>query len=350
MNIKLLELNDIEFINNKRCENNVHKILTRNTRTFLPFIKFKKKFEEKNIHFVESKKDADCYFVGWGSTCNLFLEYEESIKCGIEFLKSLDKPFYFFDTSDSTSFHGILDIFKECVGIKYLKSQYLKDLNLYKNKSTFGRYWWPQVEGMEYGLSDLDITLLKNKLNLSNINWLYNKKYNPINQKKYYEYDVICLVGILNYKQLNYGKDVSLYYNEYRNNIFSKLEKLKKYNFKILTSQTTGKLNEFEYRDVCLKSKIMVSPHGFGDGVQAREMDAINFGNTIFKSNITNLVTSPNYDENTYVDYKTDLSDFEEKLVDTIKNFKEHETKILEVRKKIEYYFENFVSDTIKIL
>jgi hypothetical protein len=350
MKIKILELNNIETPRNGRIENNSHKIYGRNSRTFLHFLNRVNDFKKYDIHFVKEKKDADVYFVGWGSICNMTLEYEESIKCGIEFLKSLDKPFYFFDTNDSVSLYGIFDVFKECPGIKYFKSNYFKNLDLYKNPSTLGRYWWPLVSTLQYKISESDLDILKSKIELANINWLYHGPYSPVKNEKNYKYDAICLVGILKNEEFNYKKNIGCYYNECRLKVFDKIKKLEKYKFKILTTESTGKLKFDEYRSICLHSKVMISPHGFGE-INARELDAINYGNIILKQDISHIATNPNvYCDDTCIYYNDDLSNFEEKLVDSIKNFNIHNNKIENIRKKMESSIDNFVLDVVKSL
>jgi|688.fasta_scaffold00685_37 hypothetical protein len=357
MKIKILETQDIEFAPNKRCQNNVSRITSRNKRAFYPYIGLKNEFKEHGIDFVDDKRQADCYFVGWGSVCNMGLEYEQSVASGVEFLKSLDKPFYFFDTNDSVMLHGIFDVFKQCPGLKYFKSHYYRDLSLYTKPTSFGRYWWPLVPELEYKLSNDDLELLKSKIELSNTNWIYHRKpYNPINVDIInYKYDAICLVGILNIdstmdrpSMFNYKKEIGKYYNDHRLNIFKKLKNLEKYNFKILTSEQSGKLDEDSYERICLESKIMISPHGFGE-INSRELDAINYGNVICKGDIRHIITKPDlFHDDSCIFYKDDLSDFEEKLVDGIQNFNNHKIKIKNIRNRMDYALNMFITDTFR--
>lgn len=357
MKIKILEISGIEFAPNNRCQNNITKIILRNQRTFYPYIELKNHFKKYGIDFVDDKKQADFYFVGWGSVCNMGLEYEESIENGIKFLRSLDKPFYFFDTNDSVMLHGIFDVFKQCPGIKYFKSHYYKDLNLYTKPTSFGRYWWPLVPELEYKLTNDDLELLKSKISLSNTNWIYHKKsYNPINiNNKNYKYDAICLVGILNSSSnmhqtnmFNYKKEIGKYYNDHRLNIFRKLKNLEKYNFSILTSEKTGKLDVNSYEKVCSESKIMISPHGFGE-INSKELDAINYGNVICKGDIRHIMTNPDiYRDDTCIFYKDDLSDLEERLVDGIQNFENHKDKVKNIRNKMNHALNMFITDTVQ--
>lgn len=350
MKIKILETQDIEFVSNKRCQNNVSKITGRNRRTFHPYIELKNKFKDHEIDFVDDKRRADCYFVGWGSVVNTQLEYEQSVASGVEFLKSLDKPFYFFDTNDSVMLHGIFDVFKQCPGLKYFKSHYYRDLSLYTKPTSFGRYWWPLVPELEYKLSNNDVELLNSKIALSNTNWIYNcgMTYNPSNIDIInYKYDAICLVGISN-THSNYKKEISKYYNDHRLNIFKTLKNLEKYNFNILTSERSGKLDANSYAQVCLESKIMISPHGFGE-INSRELDAINYGNVICKGDIRHIVTNPDlFHDDTCIFYKDDLSDFEDRLVDGIQNFNNHKIKIKNIRNRLEYALNMFITDTTR--
>ena len=63
------------------------------------------------------------------------------------------------------------------------------------------------------------------------------------------------------------------------------------------------------------KSKICISPFGLGE-ITLRDFEIIISGSAIFKGNCDHMDTWPNLfiKDQTYIDYKWDLSDFEDKL------------------------------------
>lgn len=357
MKIKLLEINDIELLRNKRLENNITRIILRNRRTFVPYLYFQKYLENYDVFFTNSRKDADVYFISWGSVFNQSLNYSESISSGVEVLKSLDKPFYFFDTNDTVSLHGIFDVFKNCPGVKYLKSHYYKNLDEYLNEYTYGREWWNKDNKDNlYKLNVNELNLLKNKIDLSYTSWMYsdvsifNKNISLIKSKKNKDdYDVICLVGIKKIENC-FNKDYASYYNDIRVKTLNKLEDLKKYNFKILTSQNTGKLKTEEYISKCISSKIMISPNGFGE-INTRELDAIKYGNILFKQDFSKIKTSPDlFNDNTCFFFDNNLENFEEKLVDAINNYDSYVYKVENIRNKLIKEIENLPKNILKIV
>jgi len=75
------------------------------------------------------------------------------------------------------------------------------------------------------------------------------------------------------------------------------------------------KLKRKKYFSEMEKSKICISPFGFGE-ITLRDFEIIISGSAIFKANCDHMDTWPNLfvKDQTYIDYKWDLSDFEEKL------------------------------------
>lgn len=357
MKIKILEINDIELLKNKRLENNITRIILRNKRAFYPYLFFKNYLKNYDIFFTNSRDEADVYFISWGSIFNQSLNYSESIECGVEVLKSLDKPFYFFDTSDSVSLYGIFDVFKNCPGLKYLKSHYFKNLDDYLNDYTLGREWWDRSKKNDlYKLNTNDLSLLKDKIGLTYTSWIYsninifNENIRSIDYKKdNCEYDVICLVG-LRKSDVCFGKDYAPYYNDIRIKTLKKLEELKKYNYKILTSQITGKLKTQEYISKCISSKIMISPNGFGE-INTRELDGIKYGNILFKQDFSKIKTSPYlFNEDTCFFFDNNLENFEYNLVESIKNYDQHVNKVENIRNKLISEIKNLPENILKIL
>jgi hypothetical protein len=92
----------------------------------------------------------------------------------------------------------------------------------------------------------------------------------------------------------------------------------------------------------------MISPHGFGE-INSRELDAINYGNVICKGDIRHIITKPDlFHDDSCIFYKDDLSDFEEKLVDGIQNFNNHKIKIKNIRNRMDYALNMFITDTFR--
>jgi hypothetical protein len=101
------------------------------------------------------------------------------------------------------------------------------------------------------------------------------------------------------------------------------------------------KLKRKKYFTEMEDSKICVSPFGFGE-ITLRDFEIIISGSAIFKANCDHMETWPNLfvKEKTYLDYKWDLSDFDEKL----DYYTEHSESTAEIAKNCQDLYKNLLT------
>ena len=304
MNIKILELDK-----------------HRNETTFRPYISAKNEFEKNGIFFVDSVKDADIFFVGQASILDKKLSLQSSAEKGLNFLKTLDKPFVIFDGQDSSSLIGTWDVCKWFSGIKCVKNVLLKDRREYSVRYPNGRWFWGESND---GYSVSDTSELGSIFIPGSTNWLntYGNKFpiQPINRNK--TYDVAILIG-LSKDNTEHTSTVSEYYNESRMNLFRVARDLK---CKVITTEKTGKLSRDKYMETLWNSKFCISPFGFGE-VNIREIEALMTSTVIIKPSIERVLTHPNiFGKDLSITCKDDYSDLPtlmEELLPTYYDFAE---------------------------
>lgn len=322
----------------------------RNETTFRPLLFEKKLFNEIGIEFV-TKGNADFAFIAQSSVTDKKLPLEKSIEKGLNFLKTVEEPYFLIDGQDSTSLIGTYDVFKQSNAILLLKNNILKDRSLYKNKYVNGRYFWGSGN---YSCDDIDE--YNSKIVLSGFSWLntFGNNLQIQSVSKNRKHDVCCLIG-LSKENYEHGIRTDFYYNSTREKIFENVRKL---NCDTITTEKSGKLNRDEYYKTLMNSKICISPYGYGE-IAIRDIEAWSAGCIIIKPTMSFVDTMPNmyHDGNTYIVCKSDYSDLEEKVDFTLKNYKELQTyfykninKILTEEfnsyKIVKHYYDIFLKNT----
>lgn len=286
----------------------------RNETTFRPYLAAADELARRGIQFVNDESAADVVFVGQASIIDKKKSLEESARNGLEFLKNINRPFVVFDGQDSSSLIGTWDVCKNYSGLKLVKNVILDSIEDYRNKYENGRWFWGKSECAAGGYGVVDVESLRESLILSGVNWLntYGNKFpfNGVNKQK--KYDVAIMIGLSpeNYEHSSRTDDL---YNDSRRNLFSAAKNLK---CRVVTTETTGKLDRNKYLDVLYNSKFCISPFGYGE-VNIREIEALMMGTVIIKPSISNVVTKPwIYGDGMSLTCKPDYSDLTE-IVET---------------------------------
>lgn len=278
----------------------------RNETTFRPLLFENKLFNQIGIEFVVNG-NADFAFVAQASIIDKKVSLEESVTKGLNFLKTVNEPYFLFDGQDSTSLIGVFDILKQSNPILLLKNNLLKDRSLYKNKYVNGRYFW----GIgDYACEDID--KYNSKIKLSGFNWLNTFGNKPtINYNSNRSIDVCCLIG-LSKENYEHNLRTDVYYNEPRLKLFNEIKKLK---CNVVSTENTGKLDKESYYNTLINSKICISPYGYGE-IGIRDIEAISAGCIIIKPDMSFVDTLPNIYENgkTFISCNSDFSNLSEKI------------------------------------
>lgn len=302
----------------KLLEYNIH----RNETTFRYYWMNRHLFEQIGVQFVIDSDDYDIAFVGQASIIDKKVSLKESIDKGLNFINNITGEYVIVDGQDSTTLMGTIDVFRESNASLFLKTVYLNDFDLYKNKWVNGRMYWGEGE---YNVPDID--QLKNKMKLTGTNW--GNTYFPTGDFKYFQYSSdkkYDLCGMFQYplKTLVYehGLCQTPYYNNCRKPVYDLINNTKYTVCKLIDGQ---RVPEQEYMQNMYDSKIIFSPYGFGAYGAPRDVQAAQFGSILIKPSMDWVDTVPNMyiDNETYIACKHDLSDLEEKVEYVLSNFNE---------------------------
>ena len=151
----------------------------RNETTFRPVIAAANILRQVGIEITNSD-DYDYAIIGHASISNKKVSLQQSVTDGLKYLDSITGDYIIFDGQDSTSLIGTVDVYRHSKAIKFLKINYLKDRQLYKNYYYGGRFYWG--EGGDYNVPDIDA--LSNDMMLSGTNWV-NTYYTSGNMEVY---------------------------------------------------------------------------------------------------------------------------------------------------------------------
>ena len=269
----------------------------------------------------------------------------------ISFLKLYQKKvnkLIWFDSSDSTSVtHFEVMPYVDL----YLKKQILKNINLYKTNFYGGRLF-TDFYNKKYKIKDLSIFSnyypLKEKykkklkvswnIGLGNIFETFNKvdvfvrKFFPFLMTNKYIFDNLPyknkrFVDLVFRGSLNYERETVKFHRKLMYEELLKISKKKQIvsvigskvfnNFlnSELLQKAKKRLSIKEYMFLMSKSKISVSPFGWGE-IGARDFETISSGAILFKPDMSHLLTWPDYfiPNETYVPIRWDYSDLERKI------------------------------------
>ena len=90
-------------------------------------------------------------------------------------------------------------------------------------------------------------------------------------------------------------------------------------------SLDTRRVNLIKYYNLLKKSKVVISPFGWGE-INYKDYEAFIYGNLLFKPDVSHIQTWPElfYKNKTYLQFKWDLSDFDKKIKNIKSNFEEY--------------------------
>ena len=340
----------------KLLDYNIH----RNETTFRYYVANQDLFKEVGIEFTTNSDSYDFAFVGQASIIDKKISLKESTNKGLEFLEKISGDYFIIDGQDSTSLIGTIDVFRQSKALKFLKTVYLKDHLLYKEKWANGRMYWGAGN---YNVPDIE--KLWPKMDLTGTNWgntffpngnFYEGYYSK--EPVFYPYDTnkkYDLCGLFQYplKEPVYEHEFlqTPYYNKFRKPIYDLINNPK---YNSCTLKEGNRLPEQEYYQNMYDSKIIFSPYGFGEYGAPRDVQAHQFGCVLIKPKMDWINTGPNmYVENeTYIPCKQDYSDLEEKVDYVLSNYKTLQPFLTEnARKQLikAYNPENLVLHTYNI-
>lgn len=302
----------------------------RNETTFRPLLFQQQLFNDIGIQFVTEGK-ADFAFVGQASIINKKISLDDSIEFGLNFLKTVNEPYFIFDGQDACTLIGTYEVFKNSEAINMFKICLYKNRNDYLNEYVNGRSYWGR------GNYKLDSLYKFDKILLSHTNWLSTIKPNWYNYDQNKQYDVSALFSANLKTTIEHGLDQSVYYNGHRQNLLSTLDS----KFKVAKNENGIRYSLEEYYNKMYNSKIILSPFGFGE-LPPRDLESCMLGAVLIRPDVSHVETLPNIyiPYETYIPCKHDFSDLNEKIDYVLSDYKNIQSFYVEnMRKKyIEEY------------
>lgn len=309
----------------------------RNETTFRPIVQCKDEFYSNGINLTRDFRSADICLVGQASFIDKKLSLNDSVNFGMDFLKSIDKPFVLVDGQDSSSLMGTWDICRNYNNLKIIKNITLSDFNKYSEPFHNGRWFWGKSE-VGYSIPIEEISQLKDSIKLSGTNWLntFGRQIEFPDLSLEREYDVAVLIGLVP-DNFEYKIRTDIEYNSPRKKLFHEVSKLK---CKVVTTEKTGKLSRDEYFKILRSSKICISPFGFGE-VNIREIECLMAGTILIKPDISFVKTKPYiYGEGMSMTCFPDFSDLSDRVEYVLSNWN------LIHRNYIERQYETFMLES----
>lgn len=300
-----------------------------------PLFLFKKKFEQMNIQFNFFKNFNNKVF-----ECDyLFLNSRNFPKqntdfIDLEYLKKIYKineNIIWFDMRDSagTTQFEVMPYVK-----KYVKKQIYKDYELYKKNLYGGRFYTDYYHKNHDIVDDIDYQsyllndIYKKKIILGwNIGISKFFNYSKYNRIHYYFENLMSFVNkeninkLLNFQNVDHiNKSFDIFFHMnlkfkrktvafQRNEIFKILSKT--YANKI----SNQRINKKSFINKLVKSKLNICAYGWGE-VCYRDYESVYCGTPFLTADMSRIETWPNiyYDQDTYLSYSLDFSDFEDKV------------------------------------
>lgn len=268
--------------------------------------------------------DCDAVCIASGVYRTLWPEHEYKIFADIEALNKRNIPVYWFDTTDSTySTQAKVLPYVRC----YYKAQLLKDRTAYQRVYRGGRVYtdyFHRLYGVEDQTDTFAATIEPKYFSKLKISWNSGLDNHGLARFKRFRRMKDILRDLL---RLRYSYNVSFVENWERpmevtcrvstNYLRSSVRMHREKIIAILQKRgvNTDKVAPREYLQELAKSKIAVSPFGLGE-ITLRDFEIIISGALLFKPAMEHLETWPDLftEGETYVGFKWDLSDFDEKL------------------------------------
>lgn len=305
-----------------------------NVRSFLfPLIKFHKYFKGKGLDFVFNPKgnitDCDVIFIESNYYGKRWINEEEVIlEEIINFRKKIGKVIY-FDTSDSTS---LLNPNVISHVDKYCKGQILKDRNQYK-KRFYGNRVFTDFCKKNYQITDNKATYseaLKTKKEIEKINIFWNSSISNYSilgkiMNEVYEYIPLQQILFLPKRKKNGIKDREIFFRmnmEYTRMTVQWHRVQAEKSLKL--RKQFSRINIFQYFYELSKSKVCISPFGWGE-INYRDFETFLCGTLLIKPDMRHLKTWPNLyrDGIDVITYNWSCDDLYDKVSKIIQNYNE---------------------------
>lgn len=258
----------------------------------------------------------------------------------IQKLRSKTNKIILFDTGDGTGSDcfWIIEHIDLC-----LKKQILKDKKLYCGNAYTASFmkWVPDAIIEDVFKDDHSyIGCPENQLHKIQKGWnIAYVDYRNLPLGRFYPSAIIpeSIVSGPSFLKPNTNRNISIsfrgtnhtipHYHYQRSRIIQVLSKLKRNDNSIIDG---GKVNRKKYLNELANSTGIISPFGWGE-ICYRDFEAFIFGCLLIKPDMKHIDTFPNLfsDNETYIPFKWDVSDFEEKLIDIKTNI----SKYIEVAK-----------------
>ncbi len=312
-------------------------IVSANSSSFLtPIIKNKNNIENLGVKvnffqkFSESILDCDTLVFesklfkhAWGKN-----ELHKT-KDFFDYVREKVKRFIFVDLSDSSSF--VINEALELVDI-YFKNQIYHDRELY-SKNFYGRRIFSDFYHKKSFVTDNIPEKYKSvaKKDVRKIKLSWNScfaNYSYIGSWMQRIYKILPLNFFLTYPKYNRNyfyksNDITcrMNTNYSKNTIAFQRKEIRK----ILSGKFTAtRLSKYKYYQELKKSRIMISPFGYGE-INLKDFEGFLYKCLVFKPNMDHLETWPNlYVKNkTYLDFSWNLNDIQSKLDNILSNPKQ---------------------------
>jgi len=289
----------------------------RNIQTFRPFVLHTSLFYQAGIQFVE-EGDCDFEFIGMEDFINKKLPLSESISKGLELLATIEKPYFLFDGSDSTSLMGAYEVFTQSQAIHLYKNQLLSREE-YKNKTAFNKWFFGTGTSLDLSYDILEKDYEKIKLSGWNLGYHHPQYLNftPNNLSK--DIDVCAIYQGYHVENSDHHVRNDLLYTSHRVSAWETLSKSSR-------NVVTDKKPYSEYVDILSRSKVAISPFGMGE-ICFRDFEIVHYGTVMIKPDMSRIITEPNLyvPYETYIPCKPDWSDLLDVVEEVLTNWDKYE-------------------------
>lgn len=325
--------------------------------TFIPYQKAQNEFREMGIEFV-TEGSYDIAFVDYHKFSNKKVPLKQSIETGLEYIKQYETgPHILFDSQDSHSFIGTFDVFKHSKALALLKTNMLKDKELYKKPFVGGRYYWGADDNPINNYSIPEWDEYSDRIMLSGTNWL------GVPDVQWFDYkNIEKLFDVSGMFQFPHPEchehdltpSQDYFYNKHRQPVIDILNRSPFMVAKLYKGRRYDSQKYFRYISQC---KVFVAPFGYGE-MAPRDIEAAQLGSILIKPCMDHIESEPFvYEKNvTYIPCKHDYSDLEEKIEYAVENFDKLRDNMVEnmrnqyTEKYHKYYLPMATADILKKL
>lgn len=294
--------------------------------------------------------DCDVLCINSGYYRSYWRDRKNRIFSDFEMFRERRIPIYWFDTTDSTfSTQAEVLPFVKC----YCKNQLFKDRTCYKKKYYGGRIYtdyYHKLYGVKDDVNPFPSTPIEpeyyERLKVSWNSGLDNHGlgcHNRLRRIKHYFYDRMHIPYKYDTRFINdcdKSNDISCRLGTRYNRNTAAIHRKKIIEIVRKRGISTSKIKSAEYFCEIEKSKICVGPFGLGE-ITIRDYEIFIGGSLLLKPCVEHMETWPDLfvDNETYVSFRWDLSDFEEKIENLLKNQDIITMISMQGQEKYKYYF-----------